>query len=156
VAVSFARSSTGASGGVGFQAPIPSHIMPEALLSQHTVKRVIGQSRLQRLLRAGWLKPVERNAHSVLFSPRDIHLALSRAERQRCPANQIEVARVRASEQRTGRAYVKKGRPQSPGLEAIELDFSALNLSSVAAPLPPYDDEGDGDDDQDLAFSLRG
>jgi hypothetical protein len=83
VAVSFARSSTGASGGVGFQAPIPPHTMPEALLSQHTVSRVIGQSRLRRLCRAGWFKPVKSNAHSILFSPRDVHLAFRKLERQR-------------------------------------------------------------------------
>jgi hypothetical protein len=101
--------------------------MSEALVSQRRVAEIIGWSRLQRLQNAGWLKPVERSPHSVLFRVSDIHAALSRLERERCPANRIDVARVRGWEARNGRAYVKKGRPQPPGIDAIELDFSAFN-----------------------------
>ena len=89
---------------------------------------MIGWSRLQRLLHAGWLKPVERSPSRVLFSPRDVHLALSRMERERCPANQIEVSRVRAWEQRTSRGYKKVPARKPPGLDTIELDFSAVNF----------------------------
>jgi hypothetical protein len=123
-------------------------VMSEALLSQRTVRRVIGQSRLQRLLHAGWLKPVKRTAHSVLFSPRDIHLALSRAEREACPPDRIEVARVRASEVRNGHPRVRKVYPQPPGLDAMELDFSAFDLSNDHIMVM---DDGD-QDDQDLAM----
>jgi hypothetical protein len=98
------------------------------LLTQTTVRRVIGQSRLARLIAAGWLEPVERRPSRVLYRVSDIHAALSRLEREACPPNRIESQRVRLWEQRTGNGYVKKGRPQSPGLEAIELDFSAFNL----------------------------
>ena len=98
------------------------------LLTQRAVGRIIGQSRLQRLLRAGWLAPVERNARQILFSQRDVHKALTRLERQRCPPDRIEIARVRASEVRNGHAYVKKGRPQPTPLDAIELDFSGFIL----------------------------
>jgi hypothetical protein len=97
-----------------------------SLVTQRNVALIIGQSRLQRLLHAGWLAPATRSRNAVLFNPHDIHLALSRAERERCPANRIESQRVRLSEQRNGRAYVKKGRPQCPAINAIELDWSAL------------------------------
>jgi hypothetical protein len=102
--------------------------MSEALLTQHTVSRVIGASRLRRLLRAGWLEPVKSNAYSILFSPRDVHAPLRRLERRVCPPDRIEVARVRASEKRNGHAYVPKPRPQPLGIDAIELDWSAVNL----------------------------
>jgi hypothetical protein len=105
--------------------------MSEALVSQHTVSRVIGASRLRRLLRAGWLTPVQRNAYSILFSPRDVHAALTRLEREVCPPDRIEVARVRASEARNGHPRVRKVRPQPPGLDAIELDFSMLKGPEV-------------------------
>jgi hypothetical protein len=98
------------------------------LISQRTVSRVIGASRLRRLLHAGWIEPVERSPQRVLFRISDIHLALSRLEREACPPNRIEVGRVRACEARNGRAYVKKGQPQRPALDAIELDFSTINL----------------------------
>jgi hypothetical protein len=98
-----------------------------SLVTQRNVALIIGWSRLQRLLNAGWLKPVERSPQRVLFRDSDIHAALSRLERERCPANRIDVARVRGWEARNGRTYVKKGHPQSPGLDAIELDFSAFN-----------------------------
>lgn len=103
--------------------------MSEALLTQHIVSRVIGQSRLQRLLRAGWLKPVEHNGHGILFAPNDVHAALRMLERRFCPPDQIAVAQVRASELKHGRAYQKKkSRPQPQGLDAITLDFSQFDV----------------------------
>jgi hypothetical protein len=107
--------------------------MPEALLTQHTVKRVIGQSRLQRLVRAGWLKPVRRDGHSILYAPRDVHAALRRLERKFCPPDRIEVARVRLSEARNDHPRVLKERPPRPGLREIELDFSTVDLGAYHA-----------------------
>jgi hypothetical protein len=52
--------------------------MAAALLTQKTVSQVIGESRLLRLVHAGWLRPVKRTPSRVLFSSRDVHLALSR------------------------------------------------------------------------------
>ena len=39
-----------------------------SLVTQRNVALIIGWSRLQRLLHAGWLKPVERSSSRVLFS----------------------------------------------------------------------------------------
>jgi hypothetical protein len=117
--------------------------MPAALLNKKTVERVIGQTRLRRLLRAGWLAPVltpvGRNGSSshrrnaVLFNPRDVHAALTRLERSVVPPDRIEIARVRASEALHGRAYVRKTAdppPPGPPLEEVEfeLDFSSVDL----------------------------
>jgi hypothetical protein len=98
------------------------------LLTQHTLRIIIGQSRLQRLVRAGWLAPVERNAHSILFNPRDVRKALSRLEHERCPPDKAEVLRVRLSEAAHGRGRVRaiKITPPVVDLTAIELDFSAV------------------------------
>ena len=41
------------------------------------------------------------------------------------------MARVRASEKRNGRAYVKHPRKPLPGLDELELDLSALDLMAV-------------------------
>ena len=98
------------------------------LITQRTLSRVIGQSRLQRLRAAGWLEPVERLPGRILFSPRDIHLALSRLEREACPPNRIEVGRVRAWEARTGNGYRKVPARKPAGIEEIRLDFSAVNF----------------------------
>jgi hypothetical protein len=101
--------------------------MSEALLTQHIVAQVLGASRLQRLLRAGWLAPRERTPSRVLFSPRDLHAALQRLEREACPLDRIEVARVRTSEERNGHPRVRKEKPlKSLDLSAIKLDFSAI------------------------------
>jgi hypothetical protein len=100
--------------------------MAEALLTQHIVRRVIGQSRLQRLIRAGWLKPIRRDDHSILYAPRDVHAALRRLERKFCPPDRIEVARVRLSEARNGHPGVRKEKP----LKIKTLDFE-LDLSSI-------------------------
>ena len=102
--------------------------MSEALLTQRTLRRIIGQSRLKRLVRAGWLAPVERTPSRVLYRVSDIHAALSRLERRRCPPDRIEVARVRASELRNGHPRVRKEKAAPPGLDAIQVDFSAFNL----------------------------
>lgn len=99
-----------------------------SLVTQRNVALIIGWSRLRRLLNAGWLKPVERSPQRVVFRISDIHAALSRLERERCPANQIESQRVRAWEQRTGNGYQKVPARKTAGLEEIKLDFSAFDL----------------------------
>jgi hypothetical protein len=109
--------------------------MPAALLiNKRTVERVIGQTRLRRLLRAGWIAPVpddsSRPRHAILFNPLHVHAALRRLERSVVPPDKVEVARVRASEARNGRARVRKTvdppPPDQRRLEEIEfeLDFS--------------------------------
>jgi hypothetical protein len=100
----------------------------EALLTQHHLAQVLGAARLLRLVRAGWLSPAQRTPSLVLYRVSDIHVALSRLERERCPANQIECQRVRAWEQLTGNGYKKVPARKPPGLDAIELDFSAVNF----------------------------
>jgi hypothetical protein len=100
--------------------------MPEALLTQSRVIEILGWARLLRLQRNGWLKPVRRTPHTVLFSPADIRACWRRLERgEKLPPDRIESAR-------TNRNYVPKERirPQPPGIEEIELDFSTLNLES--------------------------
>jgi hypothetical protein len=111
--------------------------MPAALLiNKKTVERVIGGSRLRRLLRAGWLAPVQPDDSSrwrqpILFSPHDLHRALTRLEQSVVPPDKIEVARVRASEAFHGRSYVRKTAdpppPDQRRLEEVEfeLDFSS-------------------------------
>jgi len=112
--------------------------MPAALLNKKTVELVIGQTRLRRLLRAGWLAPApmqpldgSRRRQAILFDPHDLHRALRRMERSVVPPDKIEVARVRASEARNGHPRVRKtADPQPPDprrLEEIEfeLDFSS-------------------------------
>jgi hypothetical protein len=98
------------------------------LVSQQVLSHVIGATRLLRLVRAGWLTPAERNAHSVLYAPNNVHRALSRAEHSRCPADRIEIQRIRASELRHGRAYMRKGRPTAKptGFEGFKLDLSGF------------------------------
>ena len=89
------------------------------LISQRTLSRIIGQTRLRRLLRCGWIKPIERNGQAILFDPRDVRRALTQLERRRCPVDKIEVARVLT--------YRIKKPPKvaPPRLEAhFELDFT--------------------------------
>jgi hypothetical protein len=118
-------------------------VMSQTLLTKYTVGRVIGTSRLRRLLRAKWLKPQtpERNAARgpILFSPRDMHAALRPLERQACPPDRLEVARVRASEARHGHGYVKHPRKPPPGLDELELNLSALDLMAVVQSGPEED-----------------
>jgi hypothetical protein len=139
---------TGASGSVGSpsrafpesrsrRSNLSSLVMAEDLLTQHTVSRVLGAARLLRFIHAGWLSPAQRmpsrvgnRASRVLYRVADVHAALRRLERgESCPPDRVEAGRIRASEERNGRAYVKKSRPQRPGINAIELDFSAFNGS---------------------------
>jgi hypothetical protein len=103
--------------------------MSEALLTQRTLSRVIGAARLLRFIRAGRLAPAQRTSSRVLYRVSDVHAALRRLERhETLPPDKAEVLRVRLSETRNGHPRLRKVRPQPPGLEAIELDFSALNL----------------------------
>jgi hypothetical protein len=110
------------------------------LINKRTVERVIGQTRLRRLLRAGWISPVAQpddsggRRQAILFSPRDLHRALRRMEQSVVPPDKIEVARVRASEALHGRTRVRKTAdpppPDQRPLEEVlfELDFSSLDL----------------------------
>jgi hypothetical protein len=113
--------------------------MSEAL-TKRTIERVIGQTRLRRLLRAGWIAPIaqpdgeSRRRQAILFSPRDLHRALSKMERSVVPPDKVEVARVRDSEARNGHPRVRKTAdpppPDQRSLEEVlrELDFSSLDL----------------------------
>jgi hypothetical protein len=107
--------------------------MSEALLTQRAVSRIIGQTRLRRLMRASWVAPVQRNAHSILFDPRDIRAALTRLERERCPPDLIEIARVRASEARNGHPRVRKEEVIHRVVNLNEIDFE-LDFSEFRAP----------------------
>jgi hypothetical protein len=111
--------------------------MSEApLINKQTVERVIGQTRLRRLLRAGWLAPAQPlngsgRRQPILFSPRDLHRALSRLEQSAVPPDKIEVARVRDSEARHGRAYVRKTvDPPSPDQCSLEEVLSSIDFSA--------------------------
>jgi hypothetical protein len=107
--------------------------MSEALLTQRQLSRVIGQTRLRRLLRAGWLSPVGRSGQAILFDPRDVHAALRRLERSDCPPDRLEITRVRASEARNGYPRVRKENVTHPvaDLNAIEIDFSSLEPNTL-------------------------
>jgi hypothetical protein len=72
--------------------------------------------------------PVKSNAHSILFDPRDVHLALRRLEREACPPDRIEVARVRTSEARNGHLRVRKVKVTPPSIGEIELNWEAVKL----------------------------
>jgi hypothetical protein len=107
------------------------------LINKTTVERVIGQTRLRRLLRAGWLAPAptqpldgSRRRQAILFNPLDVHKALTRMERSVVPPDKIEVARIRDSEIRNGHPRVRKTPDPQRSLEELlrELDFSSLNL----------------------------
>ena len=139
MAISFARSSTGASGGVGSLSP--PH-MAEALLTQHIVRRLSGSHVLQRLIRANWLKPCRQEPHRVLFDPHDVHAAWRKLKRRACPPDRIEVARVRASELANGHPRVRKERPPRLGLREIELDFSTVDLGAYHHAVDGDEDDG--------------
>ena len=105
--------------------------MSEALLNQHTVIQVLGQTRLRRLISAGWIAPIERTRSRVLYRVSDIHAALRRLERERVPPDKLEVLRVRESEARNGYPRVRKEEKVMPpvlDLSEIKFDFSDLNL----------------------------
>ena len=106
------------------------------LINKCTVERVIGQTRLRRLLRAGWIAPIaqpdgeSRRRQAILFSPRDLHRALSKMERSVVPPDKIEVARVRASEAQNGRVRVRKTLIQYLPVPVLR----RLSLSWISAP----------------------
>jgi hypothetical protein len=96
-------------------------------LSQELLVRVLGAARVKRLVRAGWLSPVEQTGCSVLFDRLAVHAALKRMERERCPADRIESLRVTESVAKHGRTYVPKGRAVKPfNFEGFKLDFSGF------------------------------
>ena len=79
------------------------------LLNQSTVVQLIGEARLRRLLRAGWLAPQPRTSGKVFYASSDVRQVLRRLERgDYLGPDTIEVARVRDCERRHGRAYVRK------------------------------------------------
>jgi hypothetical protein len=98
--------------------------MSEALLTRHTVSRVMGAARLLKLIRAGWLTPCQRTPNRVFYRASDIHLVLRRLERgERPPPDHIESLR-------TNRNYVKKSPPpKPPGLDELKLDFTEFDLT---------------------------
>jgi hypothetical protein len=98
------------------------------LLTQRCVARIIGSSRLRRLLNAHRLEPVKRTPSRILFRACDIRKSLQRLEHEILPPDTAEALRGRAWEQRTGRGYKKVPARKRPGLDAIELDFSAVNF----------------------------
>jgi hypothetical protein len=103
--------------------------MMNDLITQGRLAQILGAARVLKLQRNGWLKPTRRTAHSILFYLADVRACWRRLEAgERLPPDKTETARVRLSEQRNGRSYQKKGRPQRPGIDAIELDFSAFKL----------------------------
>lgn len=60
--------------------------MAQNRITQHRLGAIIGEARLKRLCRNGWLAPVERTPApgrfgTVLFSPADVRAALRRLER---------------------------------------------------------------------------
>jgi len=90
--------------------------MPRLIvLTQVTVAQVIGAARLQRLLRAHWLIPLPRIGKEVLYAAKDLHAAIRRLERgDLLPPDRDEVRRIRASEQKHGKGYVR--RPKEPSI----------------------------------------
>jgi hypothetical protein len=102
------------------------------LLTRHTVAQVLGAARLKRLVRAGWLRPVEHTPQRVLFSVHDVHAALRRLERgEVCPPDQVESERTNGSAIRHGRGYVAKGRKARTPVWDLNLDFSAVTGSDL-------------------------
>jgi hypothetical protein len=101
--------------------------MSEALLTQHTVSRVIGASRLRRLLRAGWLTPAERTPSRVFYRVSDVRTTLRRLERgEVCPPDRIESDRVAKSKEWNGHAYVPKEKKVRRRVWDLgDLDFSS-------------------------------
>jgi hypothetical protein len=100
------------------------------LLPQRIVAKTIGAARLLRLVRAGWLAPVTPvngrrcKTSPVLFAAKDVRGVIRRLERGETTApDKIEVARVRVSEIRHGRAYVP--------ITATASDLSDLNLDEL-------------------------
>jgi hypothetical protein len=79
------------------------------LLTQLAVTQLLGEARLKRLLRAKWLAPQPRANGKVLYASQDVRAVIRRFERgEWLEPDRIEVARVRDSERRHGRDYVRK------------------------------------------------
>ena len=79
------------------------------LLTQLAVTQVLGEARLKRLLRAKWLAPQPRANGKVFYAIQDVRAVIRRFERGEYPGpDTIEVTRVRDSERRHGRGYVRK------------------------------------------------
>ena len=101
----------------------------QVLLNQHQLGLAIGTTRLQRLVRAGWLAPAQRSPTRVLYRVSDVRACLRRLEAgEVLPPDQIESARTNGSAIRHGRGYVPKEKKVRQPLDAIELDFSAVKL----------------------------
>jgi len=73
-----------------------------------------------------------RRRQAILFNPLDLHKALTRMERSVVPPDKIEVARVRASEARNGRARVRNG-PEVKSAKALFLRKSDPDCFLTAA-----------------------
>jgi hypothetical protein len=79
------------------------------LLSQLAVTQVLGEARLKRLVHAKWLAPQPRVNGKVFYASQDVRAVIRRFERgEWLEPDRIEVARVRDSERRHGRGYVRK------------------------------------------------
>jgi hypothetical protein len=103
------------------------------MVTQRNVALIVGESRLKRLLAAGWLQPSVRSHSRVLYCPRDIHRALARMEKEACPANKAEVTRVRDSELRNGHPRVRRVDHPQPraSLDDLVLDFTGVRFNNV-------------------------
>jgi hypothetical protein len=95
-----------------------------ALLSQTVVMQLLGETRLRRLLRAVWLAPQPKTNGKVLYASQDVRAVIRRLERgDYLGPDPIEVARVRDSERRHGRSYVRKTTDEGiSDLDALCLD----------------------------------
>jgi len=80
------------------------------LLTQLAVTQVLGEARLKRLVRAQWLVAAQTRANGkVLYASQDVRAVIRRFERgEWLEPDRIEVARVRDSERRHGRGYIRK------------------------------------------------
>jgi hypothetical protein len=103
----------------------------EECVTQRELGRILGRTRVSRMVRAKWLAPAERTPARILYRVSDVHAALRRLERERCPPDKIEIARVRLSEVRNGRGRVRKVKLPRPTVDAIELDWSGVDLNGV-------------------------
>ena len=100
------------------------------LLSQHMVARIIGRSRLMRLLRAGWITPTTNSrtyrTAPIFYSARDVHAALKRLEHgEFLLPDLVETARVRDSERRHGHRSRRKANADTV-MDFDSIDFAKL------------------------------
>jgi hypothetical protein len=107
----------------------PEECAKLGLLNQYTVTQVIGEARLLRFMRAGWLEPAQRTPSRILFRAKDVHAALRRLERgEICPSDQIASAR-------TNKNYVPRPRTRSKQFVTL----TKFNLDYVPEPVKPPD-----------------